>query len=356
MHNITQSFTNTESKILQAERVINDLKIGVPVYLNNLDVCITSAERVAKTLYVRFFQNNESYLLISKNRAKHLNLGDNDLVLSTSYLNYSDMKSLISDACYQVSDEIISSKPPAHISQINDSLKKLQLLPTALITTRNINEASEINQSDLDHYIANQYNDIFLIDKIKLPIKNNNDVTIYLFGNFYNDNIHYAFVIGHLNVNSAVLTRVHSSCFTGDVLRSMRCDCGEQLDHAVSEIANYGSGMIIYLNQEGRNIGIRNKIKAYKIQNYGVDTVDANKVLGFEDDERNYSVAAKILQYFEINNIMLLTNNPAKIAHLKNHDINIDSVIKTNPAITAENKKYLKCKSDKMKHDFEITS
>jgi len=143
------------------------------------------------------------------------------------------------------------------------------------------------------------------------------------------------------------IVRVHSECLTGDTLGSCKCDCGEQLEYALHMIQKHG-GLIIYLRQEGRNIGLLNKVNAYSLQDKGLDTVAANHQLGFGTDERNYEIVEKILAYFKITKIRLLTNNPEKIRSLKAVEIieRLPIIVHTNP----HNENYLKTKKSKMGH------
>ncbi|HIE35123.1 MAG TPA: GTP cyclohydrolase II [Campylobacterales bacterium] len=141
--------------------------------------------------------------------------------------------------------------------------------------------------------------------------------------------------------------RVHSECLTGDTLGSKKCDCGEQLEYALNYIAKH-HGMILYLRQEGRNIGLLNKVNAYALQDLGLDTIEANHQLGFSADERTYEIVEYILNYFNIKKIKLLTNNPKKIESLKNIEIVERIPIKIEP--NPHNKKYLEIKKGKMGH------
>lgn len=143
------------------------------------------------------------------------------------------------------------------------------------------------------------------------------------------------------------LVRIHSECLTGDTLGSLKCDCGEQLRFALEVITQYG-GMVIYLRQEGRDIGLLNKVNAYSLQDIGFDTVEANHQLGFEDDLRSYDIVDYILEYFKVKKIKLLTNNPNKLKSLKNVEIIERVPIKIEPNIF--NKNYLKTKKDKSGH------
>jgi 3,4-dihydroxy 2-butanone 4-phosphate synthase/GTP cyclohydrolase II len=161
---------------------------------------------------------------------------------------------------------------------------------------------------------------------------------------------HLAIVMGDVAGQSSVLVRVHSECFTGDVLGSRRCDCGEQLQGAMHLIAEAGTGVILYLRQEGRGIGLGDKLRAYNLQDQGYDTVDANLLLGHQADEREYSAAAAILQELGVESIRLLTNNPAKLDHLAALGIRIDGRVPLVPTLTADNSAYLAAKVHRMRH------
>ena len=155
---------------------------------------------------------------------------------------------------------------------------------------------------------------------------------------------------GDLRGKEDVLVRLHSECLTGDIFGSKRCDCGDQLHKSLESINEKGEGLLIYLRQEGRGIGIYNKLKAYNLQDQGHDTVEANHLLGFKDDLRDFAVAAQIIKDFEIKSINILTNNPKKIESLEKYGINVKERIDSETEPTAENKKYLETKRDKMGH------
>jgi 3,4-dihydroxy 2-butanone 4-phosphate synthase/GTP cyclohydrolase II len=162
---------------------------------------------------------------------------------------------------------------------------------------------------------------------------------------------HLALIKGSWEKDEPVLTRVHSSCFTGDILSSLRCDCGEQLHNAMLMIENEGKGVLVYMNQEGRGIGLINKLKAYQLQEQGLDTVEANLQLGFGMDERNYGVGAQILRYLGVTRLKLLSNNPRKRAGLKGYGIEVTEVLPIETTPNRYNLKYLQTKRDKLGHD-----
>jgi 3,4-dihydroxy 2-butanone 4-phosphate synthase/GTP cyclohydrolase II len=164
-------------------------------------------------------------------------------------------------------------------------------------------------------------------------------------------NEHLALIKGEWKKNESVLVRVHSSCFTGDILGSLRCDCGEQLHRAMQMVEEKGKGVILYMNQEGRGIGLVNKLKAYQLQENGMDTVEANLHLGFPMDKRDYGVGAQILRYLGITKICLISNNPKKRAGLSGYGLEITKTVPIEVYPNPHNEKYLQTKRDKLGHE-----
>jgi len=173
---------------------------------------------------------------------------------------------------------------------------------------------------------------------------------LHLYHNNQDDKEHLALVLGEVNGKPNVLTRLHSECFTGDVLGSRRCDCGEQLHFAMHQIAAAGEGILIYLRQEGRGIGLLDKLRAYNLQDEGFDTVEANLLLGHQADERDYTAAARILEDLGVRSVRLLTNNPAKIQTLSDLGIVVSERVAVEPTVHAENANYLFTKVTRMNH------
>ncbi len=165
------------------------------------------------------------------------------------------------------------------------------------------------------------------------------------------NNEHLALIKGSWRADEAVLVRVHSSCFTGDILGSFRCDCGEQLHEALRLVEKEGQGVILYMNQEGRGIGLLNKLKAYKLQEEGMDTVEANLHLGFPMDKRDYGVGAQILRYLGISRLRLISNNPQKRAGLLGYGLEIVEAVPIEIHPNPHNEKYLQTKRDKLGHE-----
>ena len=175
---------------------------------------------------------------------------------------------------------------------------------------------------------------------------------IYVYKTLSDNLEHTALVMG--KVKPAMLVRVHSQCLTGDTLGSLTCDCGQQLKKSLELIKKAKSGVLLYLNQEGRGIGLTNKIKAYAKQNLGMDTVEANQDLGFSSDERDYKIAADILHDLKIQNILLLTNNPDKSHGLQKYGINIKKILPLEIRSTPINRGYLSVKKHKLGHNLKL--
>ena len=206
-----------------------------------------------------------------------------------------------------------------------------------------------ISIADLIEYRRSKEKLIDEVVDIPLPTKFG-DFKMRLFEDRMHKDHHIALIKGEIDSDSEVLVRVHSQCLTGDIFASLRCDCGPQLVSALDQISKNGTGILVYLRQEGRGIGLKNKILAYQLQDSGLDTVEANNKLGFSSDLREYGIGAQILKECGVKKMKLLTNNPKKIIGLEGYDLEVvgrESIeIKSN----SSNEKYLKTKRDKLGH------
>ncbi len=188
----------------------------------------------------------------------------------------------------------------------------------------------------------------------KIPSKFGTQFDIHLFSNKVDAAQHIAFVKGQIDPNEPTLVRVHSECLTGDVFGSKRCDCGEQLEAALEQIDRAGKGVLVYMRQEGRGIGLLNKIKAYGLQDQGLDTVEANHRLGFKADLRDYGIGAQILRNLGVKKMKLLTNNPKKIVSLDGYGLEVVERVSIEVPSKPENVSYLRAKRDRMGHILKL--
>jgi 3,4-dihydroxy 2-butanone 4-phosphate synthase/GTP cyclohydrolase II len=194
-------------------------------------------------------------------------------------------------------------------------------------------------------------------ERLVLPVANAELPTehgafrIFAYQNVLDRETHVALVRGDIGDGKDVLVRVHSKCLTGDVFHSARCDCGAQLDTAMSRIADEGRGVLLYLNQEGRGIGLANKIRAYELQDQGLDTVEANERLGFKADQRDYGIGAQILSDLGVRTMRLLTNNPRKFVGLQGYGLAVSEAVPLEIPASDHTRKYLKTKKDKLGHN-----
>lgn len=207
-----------------------------------------------------------------------------------------------------------------------------------------------ISIKDLIEYRLNTESLIEEEVRVEMPTKHGN-FELIAFRQTTTGEHHLALKKGTWEKDEPVLVRVHSSCFTGDILHSLRCDCGEQLQKAMEMVEENGKGIVLYMNQEGRGIGLLNKLKAYKLQEEGKDTVEANLALGFKNDQRDYGVGAQILRHLGVSKIKLMTNNPRKRAGLSGYGLEIVDNVPIEICPNPHNEFYLQTKRDKLGHE-----
>jgi GTP cyclohydrolase II len=249
---------------------------------------------------------------------------------------------------------LISGTPPAWAEGAVILAKLARMLPAAIVAP--IDEAPDgyfrVAATDILVYHATAAHSLKRVAEARIPLANAEDARVVAFRPPDGGIEHLAIVIGKPDRDQPVLTRLHSECFTGDLLGSLRCDCGDQLRGAIAELATHGGGVLLYLAQEGRGIGLINKLRAYELQDIGFDTLDANEQLGFDDDERTYLPAAEMLRLLGVARVRLLTNNPRKVEGLARHGVQVVERVPHAFPSNNHNARYLRTKKTRSGHLF----
>jgi GTP cyclohydrolase II len=226
------------------------------------------------------------------------------------------------------------------------------LLPATLVAPakRDSKDIVKISVADIASFEDVAVRTLSIVTRARVPLEGAEDAELVAFRARDGGPEHYAIVIGTPSKDKPVLVRLHSECFTGDLLGSLKCDCGQQLRGAIDVLAKAGSGILLYLAQEGRGIGLINKLRAYRLQDQGFDTLDANERLGFAADERRYAIAAKILSLLSVNTIKLLTNNPDKVKAMKKEGVKVMGRVRHAFPANTHNRAYLSAKAKRAGH------
>jgi len=259
-------------------------------------------------------------------------------------------------------DQIVAASAESCLPAAIDLAKHARLLPAALFsslppgtdaaTFAATHSLSLVEAEDVTQYLVNSAQSLKPVSQARVPLAGAETARLITFRPEDGGTEHLAIVIGKPDPDAPILTRLHSACLTGDLLDSLRCDCGDQLRGAIEAIARAGSGILIYLAQEGRGIGLANKLRAYELQDEGFDTLDANEQLGFDSDERMFLAAAEILRQLGFSRVRLMTNNPEKVRALSQHGI---AVVERVPHIfpaNVHNARYLDTKTRRAGHLF----
>jgi GTP cyclohydrolase II len=246
-------------------------------------------------------------------------------------------------------DAVRDTLPAAYAASVK--LAKLAgLLPATVVEPARGAAKAMLTAADILGYDDEVVRTLKIVARARVPLEGAERTELVSFRPADGGPEHYAIVIGAPPTAKPVLTRMHSECFTGDFLGSLKCDCGSQLRGAIAAIAKAGGGVLLYLAQEGRGIGLINKLRAYRLQDQGFDTIDANERVGFEADERQYGIAARMLQLLGYKSVRLLTNNPDKVLGLKAAGVAVTARVRHAFPDNAHNRAYLRTKAEKAGH------
>jgi GTP cyclohydrolase II len=248
--------------------------------------------------------------------------------------------------------ETLRESVPATFAASVRLAKLAGLLPATIVRRGALHGAAVLKAGDIAAYDDEVVRTLKIVTRARVPLEGAEQAELVAFRAGDASPEHYAIVIGAPPTAKPVLTRLHSECFTGDLLGSLKCDCGSQLRGAMDAIAKAGGGVLLYLAQEGRGIGLINKLRAYRLQDQGFDTIEANERLGFEADERLYGIAARMLKLLGYNAVRLLTNNPDKVAALKAAGVRVTARVRHAFPDNAHNRAYLRTKAEKAGHLF----
>ena len=359
------------SALVQVDRAAADLRRGLPVILQGKDgetAVILAAEDLESSHFSDFLDfaaGKPCHLVLTHQRAEilRMRLYTDDVV----YLALSDHKfdhraiaalaDPTSDMAHPLRGPFLSEREaPTSLGAAAAKLAKLaDLLPAVLILPNANSGASggftAANADDILDYDEEDARQLHLVTRARVPLEGAEDTQLIAFRPKHGGTEHFAIQVGQPSPPGPVLVRLHSECFTGDLLGSLKCDCGEQLRGAIKAMDEAGGGIVLYLAQEGRGIGLINKLRAYQLQDQGFDTMEANGRLGFEDDERLFDPAAQMLKLMGFTQINLMTNNPDKVAGIEAKGVKVVERVGHKFPPNPHNEAYLLVKKAKAGHD-----
>lgn len=341
-----------------------DMRMGVPIVMAEKDrgLLVIPCETLTTDRLAAFRQIEQPILSISARRADTLKARIYDGDIARIQVPDDSDISWIKAIADPVLDLHSPMKGPLRSLRDNDHAlhraaiqlaKEAHLLP-AVLTVPITNPQTFARENDLTFVGTDVDGALARLQPVvnaHVPLSLAKSARLQVFRTLDGSEEHYAVIIGHPRSDTPVITRLHSACFTGDLLGSLKCDCGPQLRAALQQMGEAKTGILLYLNQEGRGIGLANKMRAYSLQDQGFDTVEANHRLGFEDDERDFRTGAEILGHLGISDIRLLTNNPAKVEMMQANGINVVERIALKVGKNSLNAAYLATKARKSGHD-----
>ena len=372
--------TTTDAAVLRAvERAIAELRRGEPILLWDTEgqaALVLAAEQAGDESLARLDALSEGciHLVLTGRRAHALGLGQANAEAEAESVVAIEVSDLRARAIVELADPTggprgplgaltLGAVPEALGAGAVDLAKLARLLPAALLVTRDLggeaprswaaaHDVPALATSEIGAYRFAGARALTRVAEARLPLAEADNTRVIAFRPGDGGLEHLALVIGEPRHDESVLVRLHSECFTGDLLGSLRCDCGDQLRGAIAAIHDAGRGVLLYLSQEGRGIGLVNKLRAYQLQDRGADTAEANEQLGFDADERIYLPAAGMLRQLGFGRVRLLTNNPDKVAALARCGITIEERVPHAFPANAHNDFYLATKASRFGHQF----
>jgi len=342
-------------------RARSDLRLGLPVVVIGQGgaVLILAVEGLAESRFSAALQSGGAELVVTGRRAATLGLACAAAVvrLEVAGLTFGQVRRLVDPVLDGGAVGPLAAKAGLPLHEAGIALAKAaQMLPAVIAVP--LADAGRVAREQGLTVVAVQ--DVLaegarmaphqVVSAAALPMAVSDAGRVHVFRPDNGGAEHYAIEVGAVVAAGPVLVRLHSACFTGDVLGSLKCDCGPQLQAAMAAMAEAGGGVLLYLNQEGRGIGLANKMRAYALQDRGLDTVEANHHLGFEDDERDFRIGAALLARLGISEVRLMTNNPAKVAMLTAQGVRVAARVPLAVGRTAQNARYLAVKAQKSGH------
>lgn len=367
-HDSSQAIAASVSAHIATERAIDELRrqLGVVIHTGpDSTIVVFPVEFADSTLFADMKKAADAFtVLLTASRVKTTRLIDSSIESQTTAfacdaknLSLSDAVSLANPLSENPLPNVTPSSATAAQQYALQLAKYAALLPAMLCAEIQtsalpafVDQWYHLHAEAIDTYSKQPLLDVIEMSEAALPIDAIENSRIVSFRARYGTAVHLALLIGDINKTQEPLVRVHSSCVTGDILGSLRCDCGDQLKYAINQIASEGCGIILYLHQEGRGIGINNKLRAYQLQERGIDTYDANLLLGFEEDERDFSIASAILKKLDISSVRLLTNNPQKLDALEQSGTHVTERVAIVTPAGKHNHAYIETKARKSGH------
>lgn len=353
------------------ERAIFDIRRGLPVVLNTGEqrLLVQALEGSASVSSLAALSGSRPALVLTRHRLEAMGVAltaEAACLPLAHHVSEADLHRLaLSQESTPLTPALLSGLKAAGVGERGAValMRRALLIPAALSAEVSESAAAhieqqltsgkllEVNAQDAEKCLAGAPGMLKRVSEARIPLEDAPESRFVLFREPDGLREHVAVVIGQPDsLSGAVPLRMHSACLTGDLFGSLRCDCGEQLRNAVADIQAMGGGVLLYLAQEGRGIGLANKLRAYTLQDGGLDTVDADQMLGFGDDERQYAVAVDMLNALEISTVQLLTNNPLKMAALREGGIEVVSRQALYGSVTDHNHRYLSAKANRAGH------